>query len=195
MSVMTRAMRRAGVKLKYSEGFNPHPYLSIALPLPVGVGSMCELLDFEPEVCLLPEGLAQIINNELPEGIGIIDAYIPDRKFIGISWVEVSGRLFYDTAPPDAAAKLTERFAHDNIVIEKRTKRGVSDLNIAPHIRDVAFCGNNVIELTAKFSAQDPSVSPDNLLAALDGEYKLLAPVHASFTRIEIYDGDLQVFR
>ena len=45
MATMRRALLRAGIELKYSEGFNPHPYMSVALPLPVGCSSICELID------------------------------------------------------------------------------------------------------------------------------------------------------
>ena len=46
MRTMTRAFLRAGCRLKYSEGFNPHPNISIALPLSVGCEILCELMDF-----------------------------------------------------------------------------------------------------------------------------------------------------
>ena len=47
MQTMQRAFSRAGYELKYSEGFNPHPQISIALPLSVGTASLCELMDFK----------------------------------------------------------------------------------------------------------------------------------------------------
>ena len=46
MHTMQRAFSRAGYELRYSEGFNPHPQISIALPLSVGAGSVCEIMDF-----------------------------------------------------------------------------------------------------------------------------------------------------
>ena len=46
MTTMQRGFARAGYRLKYSEGFNPHPLISILLPLSVGAASLCELMDF-----------------------------------------------------------------------------------------------------------------------------------------------------
>ena len=46
MATMQRAFSRAGSRLQYSEGFNPRPQISIALPLSVGTASLCELMDF-----------------------------------------------------------------------------------------------------------------------------------------------------
>ena len=47
IATMRRALLRSGIRLVYSEGFNPHPYISSAIPLSVGCGSLCEALDFE----------------------------------------------------------------------------------------------------------------------------------------------------
>ena len=42
MRTMTRAIRRSGIDLWYTEGFNPHPYMTFALPLSLGMQSVCE---------------------------------------------------------------------------------------------------------------------------------------------------------
>lgn len=56
MRTMSRAFTRAGIDLRHSEGFNPHPIMSFALPLSVGQESVCELLDFDPIVAIpVPE--------------------------------------------------------------------------------------------------------------------------------------------
>ena len=72
MRTMQRGFLRAGYKLKYSEGFNPHAQISIALPLSVGTGSLCELMDFrledESDLSELPEKLTAV----LPEGIAAL---------------------------------------------------------------------------------------------------------------------------
>ena len=47
MRTMQRAFSRAEYELEYSKGFNPHPQISISLPLSVGVASLCELMDFK----------------------------------------------------------------------------------------------------------------------------------------------------
>jgi radical SAM-linked protein len=74
MRVFQRACVRAGAPLVYSEGFNPHPRMSLVLPRSVGVESDDELL------CLwlvVEGGLdAETLNNELPEGIEIASTEI-----------------------------------------------------------------------------------------------------------------------
>lgn len=46
MRTFQRAFARAGIAIKHTEGFNPHPFVSIALPLSVGYSSQCEILEF-----------------------------------------------------------------------------------------------------------------------------------------------------
>jgi radical SAM-linked protein len=77
MRAMSRAVRRAGLPIWYTEGFNPHPYLSFALPLPLGQEGLREAMDLR-----LPEGMpldeiTRRFGGVLPEGIEILCASQP----------------------------------------------------------------------------------------------------------------------
>ena len=72
MRLWERALRRAGIPLAYSEGFTPHPRLSLAAPLPIGVTSETELMDITLQKPLSPYLLMQKIGQNLPCGIEII---------------------------------------------------------------------------------------------------------------------------
>ena len=102
MQTMQRAFFRAGYPLRYSEGFNPHPLISIALPLSVGAASECELMDFrlkeDTDLAALPARLTAA----LPEGIEVLEAYEFTRKASGLKWLRVRGLFEYDDR--DAAA-------------------------------------------------------------------------------------------
>ncbi len=69
MRLMQRAFRRAGVLLHHSQGYTPHAYVSMLLPLSVGVESVCEIMEYEldSELCLAPAEL----NAVLPEGVPV----------------------------------------------------------------------------------------------------------------------------
>jgi hypothetical protein len=143
----------------------------------------------------LPDGLPQIINEVLPDGIEVLDAYTSLKKFDKISWIKVNGELYYDKAPSNVAGDLTSRFAMESIIIEKKSKRGIREIDIAPHIRDVCFADGEPVVMSVFLSAQEPSINPQNLMSALCSEYEGLAPNVAFFTRIELYDGEMNVFR
>ena len=101
MATMQRAFSRAGSRLKYSEGFNPRPQISIALPLSVATASECELMDFqlleEVDITLLIERL----NRTMPEGIKVLEIYEPTRKIVELKWLAVEGLFEYDERPVD----------------------------------------------------------------------------------------------
>ena len=67
-----RAFVRAGIPLAYSQGFNPHPQISLAAPLPVGVTGSAELMDIFCVKNVSPPYFIQAVNRELPEGIRIL---------------------------------------------------------------------------------------------------------------------------
>ncbi|MCR5173743.1 MAG: TIGR03936 family radical SAM-associated protein, partial [Oscillospiraceae bacterium] len=97
---LQRAFSRAGISVRHSNGFNPHPLMSIALPLPLGHESVCEILDFVPESTIIPQDLIASMNDRLPDGIHFLDAYVPTRKVSEIRWVRIEGFWRYDCEPP-----------------------------------------------------------------------------------------------
>ena len=197
MRTMQRAFKRAGCALKHSEGFNPHPILSILLPLSVGVSSVCELMDFQlTEECDLA-ALPETLTAAMPEGIRVIEVYPAQRKVRDLKWLAVRGRLEYDTADIAAMRDALQRFfAGESIVIRKKTKRGEGESDIAPAIRSIGFAeGEGCVELSAVISAQEPTLSPDHLVAALRQLAPALAPDFAEFTRLEVYDAEMKIFR
>ncbi|UCE97648.1 MAG: DUF2344 domain-containing protein [Dehalococcoidia bacterium] len=67
-----RAFRRAGIKLAYSEGFNPHPKISVAAPLAIGVTSEAELMDVYTAGFVSPHSMKTCISQQLPLGMEIL---------------------------------------------------------------------------------------------------------------------------
>ena len=197
MHTMQRAFSRAGYALKYSEGFNPHPQISIALPLSVGAASRCELMDFklreDADLAQLPGRLTAV----MPEGIEILEAYEPERKTAALKWLQVEGVFEYDARDPAAMAEALRAFyEQDSIVITKKTKRGMGETDIRPGIRSIAFqAGAESVSVAAVVSAQEPTINPELLAEALRQKAPELAPDFAKFTRLETYDADMRIFR
>ena len=195
MSTMQRAFARAELELKYSEGFNPHPLISILLPLSVGTASLCELMDFrlreEADLATLPARLTAA----LPEGIRALESYPAERKSVQLKWLDVSGVFEYDRGAPEPET-LTEFFRQPELVIEKKTKRGLGQSDIRPAIERIAFEADGAdIRVCARISAQEPTLNPELLCAALRQLRPELAPDFAEFTRLETYDAEMRVFR
>ncbi len=75
MRLWERALRRAQIPLAYSEGFSPHPRISLAAPLPVGVTSEAELMDVFTTKWVSPHSFTAAINQQLPPGIEVFGVY------------------------------------------------------------------------------------------------------------------------
>ena len=197
MATMQRAFSRAGFPLKYSEGFNPRPQISIALPLSVGCASRCEIMDFqlvnEVDIIKLPNRL----NAALPEGIEVLEIYEPTRKNAELKWLAVEGIFEYDGREVNIIQEqLAAFFMRESILIEKKTKRGLGEVDIRPSIREIVFdADGEAVRLKAVISAQNPTLNPELLCAALRALEPEIAPDFAKFTRVETYDEKMTVFR
>lgn len=197
MHTMQRVFSRSGHELKYSEGFNPHPQISIALPLSVGASSLCEIMDFrlknDCDLAAMPAALSAV----MPEGLEVIEVYELTRKVAELKWLEIEGEFEYDEADCAAMAEaMREFYAAEEIVITKKTKRGMGESDIKKAIRSIEFApAEGMVKLRAFVSAQEPTLNPELLAEALRQKAPALAPDFARFTRIETYDADGGVYR
>ena len=197
MRTMQRAFQRAGYALQYSEGFNPHPILSILLPLSVGASSACELMDFQLPAPVDLKEMPERLSAAMPEGIRVLEAYPEGRKVRELKWLRVSGTFTYDSADVcEMRDGLQAFYAREVIVIRKKTKRGEGESDIAPAIRSIGFsAGERQVLLEAVISAQEPTLNPDLLVSALSQLAPALLPDFAEFRRLEVYDASMKVFR
>lgn len=197
MHTMQRAFSRAGYELKYSEGFNPHPQISIALPLSVGASSLCELMDFklsqDADISEIPARLSSV----MPEGIKVTDCYESVNKVALLKYLEIEGVFEYDERNPRQMCDALEAFyAAEEIIITKKTKRGMGESDIKPAIKSISFeTGERCVKLHAVISAQEPTLNPSLLEDALRQKAPEIAPDFARFTRLETYDADMKIYR
>lgn len=199
MRVFQRAFRRAGLQIKHTQGFNPHAFVSIVLPLSVGTASHCELLDFELENAEISlETLPERINRALPDGIHCLQAYEGGRKMKELTHLNTRLTLEYDNGIPDAAdTAIAELFAREEILVEKRSKSGMVQQNIRPMISALTVSRQDAQQLLleATICAQNPSLNPSLLSKAVEVYLPQFAPDFASSTRIDILDAKGVSFR
>ena len=197
MHTMQRAFSRAGYELKYSEGFNPHPQISIALPLSVGAESVCEIMDFRLRQEADPMEIPARLTAVMPEGIEVSECYEQMRKVAELKYLEIEGAFEYDDADTEEmAARLREFFAADEIVITKKTKRGMGESDIKSAIRSIEFLPmDGQVCIKAVISAQEPTLNPELLADALRQKAPEIAPDFAKFRRIETFDAQMKVYR
>ena len=177
-----RAFLRAGIRVKHSEGFNPHPKMSIAAPLQLGCESVCEVLDVT--ILTGPEDLPAALNPVLPEGLRVLGADTPVLGVGKIAWGEWA--LSFDGGAE--AAEMLLKSGRD-LTVEKKTKRGLNPLNITPHVKVKGREGERLILL---LRAAEPTVNTGDVCRALE-QNGLTPPRHSC--RLALLDGDLHPFR
>ncbi len=196
MRTFQRAFQRAGVPIRHTEGFNPHAHISIALPLPVGTESVCEILDFESPA-ELDGGIVQVLNAALPEGISIRELSENMRKTGEIAWIKCELRLIYDGGVPEGAAeRINSLFKSQSVIISKKSKKGRTDFDIIPCIKslDASQNGTGEIVISAVAAAQNPSLNPMLISDAIAKYLPELAPNHASCLRLRLLDKEFEPF-
>ena len=184
MRTFQRVFPRAGLSIKHSNGFHPHPILSIVLPLPVGQSSDCEILDFE--------------SVEDSTGLRVLDCYSVTRPVREMVNLRAQLEMEYDNGVPEGACeRIREFFTQEEIFVEKRTKhKGMTELNIAPLIRSLTLTeGEGVILADAVVAAQDPGLNPALIGAAVARHLPEIAPDFVRVRRKEVYDAEMNVFR
>ena len=72
MRLWERSLRRADIPLAYSQGYNPHPKISIAAPLPIGVTSDGELMDIFLRKTISPYFFIKAMSEQMPVGVDVV---------------------------------------------------------------------------------------------------------------------------
>lgn len=196
---MSRSLTRAQIPLWYTEGFNPHPYMSFSLPLPLGVESMCESLEIRITGDISNSEIKDKLNAVLPTGIRIVDVY---DDFRDCSEIAFSDYVFkYDFKDNKEAEKRIKKvLSQDNIIALKRGKQGrrkvLKEVDIKPLIDkcSVSVRDNSTIINARLAAGQHSNLSPELFsqtllkLADLDFEWK-------SISRLALLDADYNNFR
>ena len=199
MRLFQRAFKRAGLHLTHTQGFNPRPSVSIALPLSVGVESICELLDFDLDGDQVScEEICTRLNGALVEGVKVLKVYEDGLKIKHLALLSCVVSMEYDAGIPDGAADaIRELFSREEVLVEKKSKNGTSDQNIIPMINKltVESADSNTLELHALVCCQNPSLNPMQLAAAVEKYLPALAPNFVKCRRVEVFDANETVFR
>lgn len=146
MRYFQKAFRRADVDVEYSQGFSPHQLISFAAPLGVGLTSDGEYMDAQLRTCEAPEIMMQKLNKVMADEIQVVNfTILPDESKNAMSIVSAADYLvsLKDSYPfMDKTAfeqKFQEFYNSDAIVINKKTKKSESEVDIKPFIYQIAF--------------------------------------------------------
>ena len=199
MRLFQRAFKRAGLPLTHTQGYNPRPSVSIAMPLSLGVESQCELLDFDLEGEKIPnEEILSRLNENLVSGVKVLQIYDEMTKLKHLAFLDCELTLEYDNGVPENAAdQIAGLFKLPEVVVEKKGKNGLTEQNIIPmiHSLSVEQIHDQQIKIKALVCCQNPTLNPMQLSAAISKYLPELEPDYVRCRRVEVYDTNQNVFR
>ena len=196
--MMTRSIRRAGLPLSYSQGFNPHPVMTVAVPLSVGMSSEGELMDisFDEEFEDL-DALKEQMNAALPQGFYVIEIKDPAKSHLdGLKYID-TGEYRVCAVCKNAAAGFEAGFlAMDRIMMEKKTKSGIKDTDIRPMIDQLSVLEQNGNQITffMRLAAGAVNLKPQLVVDALSRYAEGFCGEYLSSHRIALLSGEKNCF-
>lgn len=177
MRGMTRAVKRANLPMWYTEGFNPHLFMTFALPLSLGIESLCESVEMRLTEDMPLDEVKTKLNEALPDGIEITKIAEPIKKATEIAFSEY--KIEFDCKNPEQVCEqFNNVLSSDEILVEKKSKQGrrkvFKEVNIKENINSYSLSlKDEKVILTAIISAgQANNINPTLLIAALTKDEK-----------------------
>ena len=174
-----RVIKRSGIPVWYTKGFNPHMKLVFSSPLSIGSESVCEYLDLSMQGDISCAEIMERLNRELTDELCIVDAYIAERKFIDIAWADYTCEIFCDDASDKLAADAEKLLSTSPLNMIKSTKSGEKEIDIVSLIKNVNVsfdAGRGVLLIKARLSATSTNfLNPEMLISAMKRELGILS--------------------
>ena len=199
MRTMTRAIRRSRIPLWYTEGFNPHPYMTFSLPLSLGMESICESMDIKIEGDITNEEIFSMLKDTMPEGIELTNVTdgVTDPKYIAFGKFDIR---FFDINDKDSFVNfLEDMLSGKEIVVQKLSKKGrrkvLKDINLAYFIKEYSISKTETgvtVEIILP-AGSTTNVNPSLLADEVQKQYK--EDIYYVLLRKELYLEDMTEFR
>ncbi len=161
-----RAMRRAGLEISFSQGFNPHPIMNFAHPLGVGISSRCELIEIGIEGEITSAEILKRLSPEMPEGFELLNAKLSGIKspFAGLKFAEYRIEFFGEFSGIEKLLAMKE------IITEKKTKSGKKETDIRPLIKsaEVIETKEGVAVIDTVLNCGEPNLKPELFVKVIE---------------------------
>lgn len=200
LRLFKRSFKRVGIKLQYSQGFNPHPKMSFAQPLSLGYSSTGEYLEFETTTPVPADEILIKINSVMPEGILILSC--DELREGGKTLAALTEYADYEISIPlengvrENVKELIKKYMNqEQIMVLKHQRKSGKDIeiDIKPLISEIdgtiLDIDNNIIMLTVKLAAgSNANLSPEMIITSLCNFIKMTYDRAKVFIkRTEIY--------
>lgn len=190
MRYFQKLIRRAGLDVKYTQGFHPHQIMSFTSPLSVGIESVGEYFDIETNSKIDPEFAVKVLNEHSVDDIQVLKyVELPDDAKKSMALLAGADYLV-DVDFDDQT--LADFLNQETIEVLKKTKKSEKMVDIKPLIYKLENRDGKLFMQLAHGSVAN--LKPGLVLDALCEFAKTNRPEYVKMTRLEMYyekDGKL----
>ena len=196
---LSRAFRRADIPLWFTEGYNPHAYMSFSLPLSLGVESLCEYVDIRLIDEISNDEIKKRMNDVLPADLRILDVYDDFRDSSEIMYSDYVFKISF-TDCEKAAEKIKSVFELSEILAQKKGKQGrkkvLKDVDIKQYIDkyNISVRDNLVVINVRLMAGNEKNLNPtllfDTLIRLIETDFEW-----KSISRLSLLDKNYKEFR
>lgn len=189
--VMSRLIKKSGIPVWYTEGFNKHIYMNFALPLSLGFEGFYEIMDIRlNDEEYSNEEVLRRMRAVAPAGIEFSAVSEPLKATKEIGFAEYT--LSFDEISPEMREKLAEFLARDSVICKKKGKKGkIKEVDIMPKIRKSEIMENQINLVLA--AGSEDTLNPTLLMDAFF-ENCSIEPVFYTVSRNMVLDKQGQIF-
>jgi radical SAM-linked protein len=190
---MIRMVRMSGIPVWYSEGFNPHPYITFALPLSLGFESDYETMDIRLDKDEFEnESVYNALRPLMPQGIELFDFGDPVMKAGDIVYADY--KITFGVLSTEIKEALNSYLSAEVIETEKRTKKGgLKTINIKDFIKAYCFVDSDSVKFTLAAGGNN-NLNPKLILDAFESKTGIKLPAY-SIIRTSMYNEKMELFK
>ena len=160
MRLLQKSIKRAKIPVAYSQGFNPHQLLSIALPLSLGMEGFGEYFEIELEAETDDCKMKLELNKALPFGLEILQVLqITNGEKNAAS---ITRAALYEAVVETDLEEIDKMMSCEEILVMKKTKSGVKEANIREDIIQMEYRDGKVSMLLS--AGSERNLKPEYVL-------------------------------
>ena len=193
--VILRAIHKSKLPVWHTEGFNPHPFATFALPLSLGFRGKYECLDVKLDENYPLQDIPDMLNACLPNGICVYKATDAVMKAGAIAFAKFNMILEPENVTADVLFDSLDKLLNmQNILVDKKSKSGIKQVDIKPYIGEYSLNkAENSVTLDIILPAGSvENINPSLIVTALENYFG--AKVFADITRTAIYNSNMDLF-
>lgn len=190
-----RSVRRSGLPMSFSQGFNPHPIMTVAMPLSVGVTSDSEYMKIGFEGEFSEDEIKTALNSALPKGFSVLRAKKTEGKELDFSKLDRAEYTVTAEMKRECTPDIKKLFENEKILVMKKSKSGVKEADIKPYIHNLEITESDGRFITFSMCVAAGNIynlKPETVLDAITKYQPEFEVEFASVHRNRILAGDIE---